>query len=384
MTKTKSIIAAILLVLGFQMGAVELPVFKFERVNASVFPEDLFVPDLGSVAFDRKGNVFCFAGRQNGNECFIVKLDSSLKFIKKFGREGKGPSEFSVRNTSPDKRISIDSQGDVYVVDYNPTRIIIFDNDGNHKLDIPLAMKYNEIYPKIYNIKVITKDRLIALQYHRDKPTKGLLFSLESPKTLYQFEFSDFRIYGNEYSSYELGDVDLGFGENCVLDADDQHVVFGDGKEFRFSVIDLEGGVKFEKNEKRSRHDKFSDNEIEYIVKTNLSPDSQTDSISRDLMRQLSENKSHYNLVVKQIKNNKNAIVNSLISGKWVYVFPVREDVSVQDKFPVVIYDLSGKVYKEGYFDRLPEKIYDKYAFIFERDQEDNPILVQYDIKGLF
>jgi len=380
----RNLILLLLLFMCFQMEFAESPFFKFEKVNVSVFPGDLFVPDLGSVTIDGKGNIFCFAGRRNGNDCYIIKLDPSLKFIKKFGREGKGPSEFSVRNTSPDKRISIDTQGDVYVMDYNPTRIIIFDNDGNHKFDIPLAMKYNDIFPKIYHIKAITKDRLIALQHHRDKPTLGLLFSLEPPKTLYKFEFNGFRIYGNEYNSYELGDVDLGFGKNCILDADDQHAVFGDGKEYRFSVIDLEGGIKLEIYEKNKRHAKFSDNEINYIIKTTLSPESQTESIRKDLMRQLSENKSHYNFVVKEIKNNKNAIVKIMISGNWVYVFPVREDISVQDKFPVVIYDLSGKVYKEGYFDRITEKIYNNYAFCFERDQEDNPILVQYEIKGLF
>src|SRR2546423_5174268 len=72
------------------------------------------------------GDIFVADGHADGSNARIVKFTKNGKFIKAWGKEGKGPSEFSETHS-----LAMDSKGRLFVGDRrNNNRIQIFDQDG--------------------------------------------------------------------------------------------------------------------------------------------------------------------------------------------------------------------------------------------------------------
>jgi hypothetical protein len=350
---------------------------ELKKTAVSKLPEDLIVPDLKSAEIDTKGNVFAFAGKQNGNECFIIKFDENLNFVKRFGREGKGPGEFSTRFTSPENRLSINTNGDVYVIDYNPgRRLVVFDNEGNHKKDIFIDRNYSNIFGKIHGIKIVGNGTFIALQYRGELPTQAIIFNLNPPKIKLQYPFIEKRIYDNYISSY--------YGENCIIDTDTNHIVFGNSQICKFHVYDKNGDLKLEVEDKDRTIGSFDDKELDYIIDNHFRPKGGYSSLINNILTRLNADKSRFNKIIADIKKSKNVIVDIKISGSSIYVFPVREDITIEKKFPVEIYNLKGKLVKKGYLRKNPCKIWKSYVFFYERDEEDNPLILKYKLLDQF
>ena len=94
-----------------------------------------FMQEPCDIAADSKGNYYVV--EQEG--CCIKKFDSNLKYIKTFGRFGKGPGEF-IRPA----RIFIDKNDLIYVSDNMFSIINIFDMEGKYLRNIKL--KGHELY----------------------------------------------------------------------------------------------------------------------------------------------------------------------------------------------------------------------------------------------
>ena len=76
------------------------------------------------IAVDSKGYVYVTDELRSK----VLKFDSDGNFIKEWGEKGNGIDQFSPRIED----IDVDSQGNVYVVDYGKTpKILKFDSDGN-------------------------------------------------------------------------------------------------------------------------------------------------------------------------------------------------------------------------------------------------------------
>src|ERR1700724_3409879 len=71
------------------------------------------------------GDIFVADGHGEKTNARIVKLSKDGKFIKAWGKAGKGPGEFDVPHG-----IALDSAGRVFVADRANNRIQIFDQDG--------------------------------------------------------------------------------------------------------------------------------------------------------------------------------------------------------------------------------------------------------------
>ena len=72
------------------------------------------------------GSIFVADGHGGDTNARIVKFDKDGKFIKTWGRKGKGPGEFN----SP-HGLAMDSAGRLFVADRSNSRIQIFDQNGN-------------------------------------------------------------------------------------------------------------------------------------------------------------------------------------------------------------------------------------------------------------
>jgi hypothetical protein len=334
------------------------------------------VPGLNSAVVDRKGNVFAFAGKNNGNQCFIVKFDKNLDFQKRFGREGKGPAEFSTKFSTTENRLSISSDGDLYVCDYNPRKLVVFDNDGNHKKDIPIDRDYAETLGRINYIKVVGCDRFVGKQWQRNLPSEGLLFTLNPLQIKVRYTFSEKKIFYLNGISF----TERFCGDNCIIDTDSRLVALGDSRRYKFHVYDGNGDLILEVFDKKRTMGSFSSGELKYIIERCLTPNSGRPALANDTFSQLKANRPEYNRLIKEIQRSKNVISDIKISGDRIYVFPVSEDISIENKFPVEIYDLKGRMVKTGYFGKMPDRIWMDYVFFYDRDEEDNPLILKYKI----
>jgi hypothetical protein len=349
---------------------------KLEKVTVSSLPGDLVIPDLKSVRVDRKGNVFAFAGRRNGQECFIIKFNGNLEYLKHFGSYGKGPGEFSTRVNSPKKRISIDINGDVYVTDSNPSRLVVFNNDGSYKKDIPIAKNYKKFFGSIHNIKAVGNGTFMALQYRSNLPTLALIFTINPPEIKVRYSFNEKDIRFN-YVSY----ITHYYGQNCIIDTDSKHIVFGNSQIYKFYIYDREGDLKLKKEDKNRCMKHFTDREMEYIIKDQFTPKADDSPFRKTFLAQLKENRPLYKKILKAIKNSKNVIADIKIAGEKIYVFTVADDITIENKYSVEIYNLKGQMVKKGYFSKKPARIWKNYAFFYDRNEEtDDPLILKYKI----
>jgi DNA-binding beta-propeller fold protein YncE len=71
------------------------------------------------------GDIFVADGHGEKTNARIVKFTKDGKFIKAWGKEGKGPSEFDEPHG-----LAMDSQGRLFVADRANNRLQIFDQDG--------------------------------------------------------------------------------------------------------------------------------------------------------------------------------------------------------------------------------------------------------------
>ena len=352
---------------------------KLEKVAVSSLPEDIIAPNLGSVSIDAKGNVFAFAGKNGGSECFVVKFDENLKYLKRFGREGKGPGDFSVAVNGHENRLMIMANGDVYVIDHNPTRFVVFTNDGNYKVDIPFRRDYFDYFGHIYRFKASGNKLIVGVKYVKEKPYIGVLFSLEPPKILVNYQYSGEELTINGPGGYyQLGDRN--FGHNPIIDTDGQHVVFGDSQVYKFYVYDSTGKLVLEVQDSKRRVRNFSDKEMNKIIDDQYTKKPENTADKNNYLDQVLANKPFYRSILAKIEKNKNVITDIQLAGDRIYVFPVSEDITVENHNPVEIYNLEGQVVRRGYLKEIPVEIWKNYAFYSIRDEEDNPVIVKYRI----
>jgi len=114
----------LMMLLGRKAENIPLPVRPANVGDGAGRPTDLFERPT-DVASDASGNIFVADGLGNAR---VAKFDKDGKFIKSWGKKGKGNGEFAnVRS------IAVDAQGNVYTADGGNKRIEVFDNDGNFK-----------------------------------------------------------------------------------------------------------------------------------------------------------------------------------------------------------------------------------------------------------
>lgn len=347
---------------------------KLEKVAVSSVPDNLLPPYLESITVDPAGNVFSFAGKQNGKDTYVVKFDKNLEYIKHFGREGVGPGEFSTLNCDAKDRLSIDPQGNLCVVDYNPRRrILLFDNDGTYKTEY-----YYERFPLkelryLYDIKIAGNGAYAAFSWRRDSPAPyGIIFSISPPKILKKHTFTGQAVY-------QLSKLKHFYGPHAFIETDAKHIVFAHSDIFKVMVFDKSGKHAITIEDKtRTGPFKFSGKEMGYISDVVLAPSEDYTMSYNNLMKELRANKKKFRAWISDIKNNKNVIAAVKLDGERIYVFTVKEDISKTGFCHVEIYNLKGKLVKKGWFEKIPDLICRGFAYYTARDDEDNPLIVKY------
>ena len=135
------------------------------------------------IAWAPNGDFYVSDGYGNSR---VVKFTKDGKYIKAWGKPGKGPGEFKLPHS-----VAVDSKGLVYVSDRGNNRIQIFDGDGNFLRQwTNLGSTQNlfitpsqELWAITYRDadEIITYDTLSGRIMKVDPATGKILGSMESP-----------------------------------------------------------------------------------------------------------------------------------------------------------------------------------------------------------
>lgn len=85
---------------------------------------------IRAVAFDRQDNVYVL-DQQNTR---VVVFDASGKYVRQFGRKGQGPGELSLP-----LQLTVTADGQVVVGDLGNRAFIVFDRNGEHLRNVPFG-----------------------------------------------------------------------------------------------------------------------------------------------------------------------------------------------------------------------------------------------------
>jgi len=374
MNRTISILLLLFLCGAYRLGASQDINFKLENFAVSSLPNEIVAPDLKSITIDLKGNVFAFSGKSNSKGCCIIKFDSNLKYLKHFGRDGYGPGEFSTLNSSPLDRISIDEKGNIYVIDYNPSRrLVVFDNDGNYREDISIERNYIAALGHIFRVKSVGNGTFIALQYRENLPYAGLIFTLEPTHILVKYPFIEKSRYKMIYSTSH-------YGPYTFITTNNQYIAMAHSQCYKFMVYDTKGKKIVAVEDKARNIGNFTDIEMKMIIDTDLAPTADKTTEQKQSMTDLRKNKSHFNKVVEDIRTHKNVIANIMIDGEKILVFPVRKNITDTNHYPLEIYNFKGQKIQSGYLEKMPDQIRNDYAYFTERNTNDDPLIIKQNI----
>jgi hypothetical protein len=119
-------------------------VFQYSFPTEAMLAQDVYIKYGGGLACDQLGNVWV----ADSGEGRILKFDPAGRFLKKFGKRGQGPGEFSRPMT-----IHVMEDGDLLVLDFGNQRMAVLSGEGEFKRSFKLRLRYEdfcEFKGKIY------------------------------------------------------------------------------------------------------------------------------------------------------------------------------------------------------------------------------------------
>ena len=137
-------IGTALLASGFALG--QEMVYQYSFPTEAMLAQDVYLKYGAGLACDRAGNVWIV---DSGNGV-ILQFDPAGRFLKKVGRPGQGPGEFSRPGT-----IHVTEDGDLLVLDSGNVRLDVLSGQGEYKRTIKLTRRYEdfcELKGRIYPV----------------------------------------------------------------------------------------------------------------------------------------------------------------------------------------------------------------------------------------
>jgi hypothetical protein len=121
-------------------------VLQFSFPTEGMLAQDVYIKYGAGLARDRAGNIWVVDSGQG----VLQEFDAAGRFLKKTGRPGQGPGEFSRPGT-----IHVTEAGDLLVLDVGNMRLSVLSGQGEFKRTLKLTRRYEdfcEFRGKIYLI----------------------------------------------------------------------------------------------------------------------------------------------------------------------------------------------------------------------------------------
>jgi hypothetical protein len=147
-----------------------------------------------------------------GNNCLYV-FDSKGKFVRKIGRYGQGPGEFT-----DFEDFGIDSSGDIFVLDSRNFRLSVFSYDG--KLKYSFSIRDRMSFTSMY----ITNDNILI-----NLPSRGFYFTIFNKKGEIIKDFGEIEKFGKTGSSGLRFDESYARGIT-IIDSEGNYNIFSSNR----------------------------------------------------------------------------------------------------------------------------------------------------------
>ena len=119
-------------------------VFQYSFPTEAMLAQDVYLKYGAGLALDRSRNVWVV----DSGEGTIQEYDPAGRFLRKIGRPGQGPGEFSRPGT-----IHVTAGGDLLVLDFGNMRMVVLSSEGEFMRSFKLLRRYEdfcELKGKIY------------------------------------------------------------------------------------------------------------------------------------------------------------------------------------------------------------------------------------------
>lgn len=358
MIRAKICVFSLLFTHFFLSGAVNV---RLSEKTVSQTPPDFISSRFDSIVEDDQGNVFVLSVR----ECKILKFDAALRLKTAFGREGKGPGDFQTVYRIANDRISVNSKGEVHLLDYAPARLAVFSNDGQHLRDVMLHTWDDRLFRNVDYLKVINDRFFICIVQTGKGQKEAIVFSTGPFRVRFRYLVKQFFLEINAGNYYSSGRRTRFYGDNFFFAVGEGRVVVADSQQFeirifnaatdRLSVI-LDDGRKMTG---------FSGPELEKLAEGFKEEGIRASAIVSKLLDAL--------------QGKKNVIEDVFLAGDKIVVFPVRENVFA-DEYPAMIYRDDGRYLKTVVFGAPPVYMRKNHVYYYARDNNDNPSIIRYVI----
>ena len=119
-------------------------VFQYSFPTEAMLAQDVYLNYGAGLALDGSGNVWIV----DSGDGVIQIFDPAGRFLKKVGRPGQGPGEFSRPMT-----IHVTEERDLLVLDFGNQRMAVLSSEGEFKRSFPLRRRYEDfcvVKGKIY------------------------------------------------------------------------------------------------------------------------------------------------------------------------------------------------------------------------------------------
>jgi len=185
--------------------------------------------DIDAFTLNSEGNIYILC--RKSKESHIFKFDKNGNFILFFGLSGQGPGELQAP-----LYIGIDNKEDVVVTDSRKRKLIIFDNEGNFKKEIPFEKSIIFVHP------LENGNYLIFYQVF-DLP--GSDYFSQSSLSLWSSEFEELKELGRlKLLDYSKQRKRKGTVPIFCWSVSRGHVYFGNEESrYEIRVYDLEGNL---------------------------------------------------------------------------------------------------------------------------------------------
>ena len=329
---------------GAEPGYTEGLRLKMDKIADVGKNDDLF-HSISSVCEDDDGNFYVLDYKKHR----VTKFNSKGEKLSAFGNRGEGPGEFK----SP-SRLSF-SPGTGVVVTEMMNEATIFSKEGKAVKKINFAKSLGFLF----NIRFIGGNLFYAeKQGDRDVRHQILMTSEGKPVDSDLFFCAGWTLNLPSGEQYRLSYKEL--TPRLVFGCYKSRAVVGRSDQYKVKIIDAKGGVINE-------------------IRRDVGGGALSEKEHRLFSQKIKDTKRWPGNVLKafqkKIPNEKMFFIKLMITSSHVFVFRIKKDCSDENSlYPVDVFTHDGTFRGELSLPKLPLLISDRYIYIKEDSDEDEPL----------
>lgn len=311
---------------------------------------DLMFENIESVCEDKDKNFYVLDRKAYK----VYKFSPTGKLILSFGNRGQGPGDFAFPHhisVTPDEKIAVCEVRDF---------VSLFNRDGAFldRVKVPKGLELTYLNPNLFycwiwkpkvkeQILVDSKGGFIRALFALSRD----LFSVSAPDETGNYVMTSYS--ADEYTP------------SLLFSHYKNYSIFAIGNQYKILLIDEKGKTVKE-------------------ISRDVKPGRISAKEKKLFTERINQKRSFYKVIknkfIKKIPDHKNYFDKIFISGKYIWVFRIKEDITDEKSpFPVDMFNHQGNFLGSVRLLFKPETISDRHAYVIEEEDEEL-LLIKYDL----